>query len=117
MQKSLTSNPAQRPRQPRKPKAEHLCMTYPDLPETDHPAFWLAAYLRDLAETSALDQLCKRSHASRGPGTDNITQLALYGARTSKRDETRASAARTQDAGMLLYAWPGTKFFDSAKPQ
>ncbi len=107
--------PPRRP--PRKPKAEHLSMPYPKSPGTHHPAFWLAAYFRDLAETAALDQLCKRSHAKRGPGTDNVTQLALYGARTKQTDETSASAARTRDDGMLLYAWSGTRYFEACPDQ
>lgn len=117
MQKSLTTRPQQRPRQPRKPQAEHLSMAYPKSPGSSHPAFWLAAYLRDLAETTALQQLCKDSHSSQGPGTDRVSQLALYGALNKQRDETRVSAAHTRDDGMLLYAWPGTKFFDSVKLQ
>ena len=113
MQKSLTSTAAQRPRQPRKPKAEHLCMTYPDWPYSNHPHYWLAVYLRGLAEQAAMRALYMRLHTK----TDHITEHAACRALTELESKTEISAKYTLDDGLLLYAWPGTKFFDSAKPQ
>lgn len=109
---SLAPNPAQRPRQLRKPKAEYLCMAYPEHPATTNPAYWLAAYLRDLAHHAALQALEKRSFGRKGPGTDPITQLAITSAVLTQHDELKKMAKLTKESGLLLYAWPGTSFFN-----
>lgn len=119
MQKSpiATPNLPKRPRQPRKPKAEHLCMTFPDWIETTHPGFWLAAFLIDLTEQLALTTLFYAVNTPKGPKVERITEMAINSAATHFASRIVQSAEYTRDDGMLLYAWPGTKFFDGTKPQ
>ena len=89
------------------PKAEHLSMAHPDLPDTSHPHFWLAAYLADLAERVAIEHLQKKMRFK----VDSLTNLGLHGADTLYRDTIRQSAQYVRNNGLLLYAWPGTKLF------
>lgn len=104
--------PPRRP--PRKPKAEHLCMAFPRLPDPDNKNFWLAAYLIDLAHCVALEGLATKMNAIGGLKSDQVTRSATYMAATLTREKARNSAKYTQEDGMLLYAWPGTTFFDAA---
>lgn len=103
------------PRRPfRKPKAEHLCMAFPRLPGPDNKNFWLAAYLIDLAHCVALEGLATKLEAIGDPKSDQVTRSATYMAATLTQEKARKSAKYTQEDGMLLYAWPGTTFFDAA---
>lgn len=96
-------NPARR----RPPKAEHLSMAHPDLPDVGHPHFWLAAYLADLAERVAIEHLQKKMRFK----VDSLTNLGLHGADSLYRYNIHQSAQYVRDHGLLLYAWPGTKLF------
>ncbi|MCO5338277.1 hypothetical protein [Delftia tsuruhatensis] len=102
--------PPRRP--PRQPKAEHLCMAYPVAPEIEHKSYWLAVYLQDLAEYAAMDALAAKFNAFKGIKTDRITQLASYSATNLLQEKLWGSARYTQEEGLLLYAWPGTTYFD-----
>lgn len=106
---ATTPKPATK--RPRRPKAEHLGMAYPDLPSTSHPLFWLAAYLRDAAEEVALEHLVYTVHSK----ADQITKMVLAGSQGCARDSTEKTAAYPRDAGLLLYAWPGTTAFDTTR--
>ena len=95
------------PRRPlRKPKAEHLCMAFPRLPDPDKKNFWLAAYLIDLAHCVALEGLATKLEAIGAPKSDQVTRSATYMAATLTQEKARKSAKYTQEDGMLLYAWP-----------
>ncbi|MEN2430907.1 hypothetical protein [Comamonas sp. F1-6] len=95
------------PARRRAPKGEHLSMAHPDLPDTSHPHFWLAAYLADLAEKVAIEHLRKKICMK----VDSLTHLALNGADTLYYCNIHKSAQYVRDHGLLLYAWPGTKLF------
>ncbi len=95
------------PTRRRAPKAEHLSMAHPDLPGVEHPHFWLAAYLADLAERVAIEHLQKKLRFK----VDKLTNLGLHGADSLYRDTIRRSAQYVRNNGLLLYAWPGTKLF------
>ena len=95
------------PARRRAPKAEHLSMAYPDLPHIDHPHFWLAAYLADLAERVAIEHLQIKMCFK----VDRLTNRALHAADTLYHCDLLRSARHVRDAGLLLYAWPGTKLF------
>ncbi|KFJ08506.1 hypothetical protein DR66_5979 [Delftia acidovorans] len=105
------ATPSRRPL--RKPKAEHLCMAYPDWLETSHPNFWLSAYLIDLAEQVAMKALYDKLNTTKGPKVDRITEMAANSASIQLWDKMAQSARHTRDSGLLLYAWPGTTFFDA----
>ena len=95
------------PTRRRAPKAEHLSMAHPDLPPKEHPHFWVAAYLADLAERVAIDHLQKKMYSK----VDSVTNRALSGAYTLYYCSLLQSAQHVLDHGLLLYAWPGTKLF------
>ena len=88
-------------------------MVYPDLPDTCHKSFWLAAYLQDLAQHAAISELAASFYSLKGRKTDYVTHLAAYTAASLFLEKLRDTARYTQKDGMLLYAWPGTTFFDS----
>lgn len=98
-------------KRPRQPKAEHLGMVYPELPKTNDRLFWLAHYLRNAAEESSLNHLAQKICSK----ADAITRMALAGSQIQAIQTTRISAKYTLDAGLLLYAWPGTTVFDTAR--
>ena len=98
----------------RKPKPEHLCMVYPKLPDTCHKSFWLAAYLQDLAKHAAIKELAANFNSHKGQKTDHVTHLAAHTAANLLLEKLRDTAKYTKEDGMLLYAWPGTTFFDAA---
>lgn len=110
-----TAAPSRRPF--RKPKPEHLCMLYPDWIETSHPDFWLAAFLVDLTEHAALTALYYEINTPKGPKVDRITEMAINSASVHHTRRIAESAEYTRDAGQLLYAWPGTKFFSGTRQQ
>lgn len=107
-----TAAPSRRPF--RKPKAEHLCMAYPKLPDTCHKSFWLAAYLQDLAEHAAMKELAAQFNTPKGHKTDHVTQLAAYNATVLIQAKLKETLKYAKDDGMLLFAWPGTTFFEAA---
>ena len=94
------------PARRRPPKAEHLSMQYPELTSSDHPHFWVAAYLRDLANLVALHHLNLKLRK-----LDKVTNLALCSSEQRLTDEANNSLRSAQKDGLLLYAWPETKLF------
>lgn len=82
-------------------------MQYPDLPSGDRHHFWVAAYLRDLAEIVALHHLTLKLHEK----LDEVTKLALISSGQRLTDEANNSLRNARSDGLLLYAWPGTKLF------
>ncbi|MEN2387974.1 hypothetical protein [Comamonas sp. A7-5] len=88
------------------PKAEHLSMQYPELTSSDHPHFWVAAYLRDLANYVALHHLNLKLRK-----LDKVTAYALFSSEQRLTDEVNNSLRSARKDGLLLYAWPGTKLF------
>lgn len=95
------------PTRRRAPKAEHLSMQFPELTSGDHPHFWVAAYLRDLANLVALQHLSLKLYGK----LDKVTNLALCGSEQRLTDEVNNSLRSARHDGLLLYAWPGTKLF------
>jgi len=104
-----TTAPTERkaPTRQRAPKAEHLSMAHPDLPHTEHPHFWVATYLADLAEQVALEHLRRKIR----PKVDKLTFDALWTSDTFYFVRINQSAEFVRKEGLLLYAWPGTKLF------
>lgn len=85
-------------------------LPFPDLAPSagDQRAFWLSAWLRDLAKYEALEH---HYHAIlRKRSSDRV--FALTSAMSSSclhlRKEGRESLQELKQAGGLLFAWPGT---------
>ncbi len=95
------------PTRSRRPKAEHLSMAHPTLPSVNHPHFWVAAHLRNLAERVALEHLRDTMYIK----LDDITAHAMYAADHLMEHKIERSTQHVHRAGQLLYAWPGTKLF------
>lgn len=87
-------------------------MDYPNLPATESKSFWLAVYLQDLAEYAAMKALAEKFNSFKGRKTDLVTQFASYSAMNLLQEKLRGSARYTKEEGLLLYAWPGTSYFD-----
>lgn len=74
---------------------------YPEVPPVHQTGpFWLALYFRDLAENAA--QECDGHYT-----TDHWSACALLS------NAGYAALDEAMHSGMLLYAWPGTTFFDT----
>jgi hypothetical protein len=85
-------------------------IAYPELPKTPaddptvtHAMFWRAAWLRDLAEHTALERLVAKLHGLKG--TDYVTLRALYSALQHSEKEVKDSFRELVQYGGLLYAW------------
>lgn len=78
---------------------------YPELLPSENRLFWVAAYLRDVAELDALRALYEKSFSSRG---NAIQSYALSDAVLLKRDSLRKSVRYAAQEGTLLFAFPGT---------
>ncbi len=83
---------------------------YPDLPNSDNPFFWLAAFLRDLAEWDELKTLRDKSYGRRR--CSHVLQCALGSAATAKMQEASQSLRYATADGLLLCAFPGTTVLD-----
>lgn len=97
-------------RPPRKPKAEHLSIPYPDLPEAPCKGFWLASYFQNLAEFIALSKIIEDFHKK--CSHDEVSSLALHGASLNAQYHLNKAAEHTRASGMILYAWPNSTYFD-----
>lgn len=115
-----TNTPAQRKPRARKPVPEHLQITTgAPAPRTGDPHFWLHHYLHDLKKQIALSTHLQKEYL-RAPRMDEITHLALISAHLALISAQRAlttdaheSLRQAQQAGLLLYCWPGTRFYHS----
>lgn len=94
-------------RAPRAHKAEKPL--YPELPNTDHPGFWLAAFFRDMAELDCLDKL--HSSLYRRSNVDRVTCTAISGAIGHARQELATAAGYVKDEGLLPFAHQHTTYF------
>ena len=85
---------------------------YPDLPSIDHRLFWLAAYLRGIAEADALDAL--HTEAIRRKRS-RVTSYALCGAHFAAKDKAKTTAEHTRGDGLILFAHPATTIFSQQR--
>lgn len=97
------SQPSQRRRTPA------AAPPYPPLPDTCHPLFSLAAYIRDLAEWQTLDSLTTEAYRR---GRSHLVRHTLIGAEMRAADKARESGRRVRDEGLILFAHQHTTALD-----
>lgn len=85
---------------------------YPDFPKVGHRLFWLAAYLRGIAEADALDAL--HTEAIRRKRSI-VACHALSMANIAARDSVKTEAEYTRRDGLLLFAHNDTTVFTASK--
>jgi hypothetical protein len=91
-------------------KARTKAPVYPDLPQTSHKGFWLAALLRDQAEMHELEQLITKAYAKFNGNKPR--NMALMGAHGHQQRELNESARNAQEFGLLPFAHAHTTYFD-----
>ncbi len=113
MTATATHTPTQRKPRARKPVPEHLQITTKESsPRAGDLHFWLHHYLHDLKMQIALSTHHEKEYL-RAPRTDVITHLALISAKRALATDAHESLRQAQQAGLLLYCWPGTSFYHS----
>lgn len=84
---------------------------YPKGPETDHPHFWLAHYLRDAAEFEAFQahylKVGAKSHWVNTPLLNALSETSWR-----KAEEVSKAARQVQADGLLPFAWSHTRVLD-----
>lgn len=95
----------------RKPPA--VKAPYPELPDSESKAFWLAAYLCYQAE---LEQLRKITEAKGFWRKNSALQHAIYGAIRHQHDEIKLALGYTVQEGLLPFAHAHTTYFDQQVP-
>jgi hypothetical protein len=84
-------------------------LAYPKLLSSDHRLFWLAAYLRDLAEAQALyDLYIEVTRRKRS----EVVRYATIGAWGHARNEACCIADHVLRDGLILFAHPATTALD-----
>lgn len=81
---------------------------YPELPETSHRLFWLAAYLRRLAEFDAITAIFQEARARK---RSHVACMALSAAVNHALDDAVRILEHTRRDGHLLFAHAHTTVF------
>ena len=113
MTATATHTSTQRKPRARKPVPEHLQITCKaSRPRPGDPHYWLHHYLHALKKQIALSTHLQKEYL-RAPRMDEITHIALISAQRALTTDAHESLRQAQQAGLLLYCWPGTSFYHS----
>lgn len=99
-------------RPPARAKLPHQELPRPHLGpyvQTDGP-FWLAAYMISTGDWLALVRHIETS--TKRADVDAVTNHALRMSEILLREDMERQLKNAKATGMLLYAWPGTTYFD-----
>lgn len=94
----------------RRTRNAHKPAVFPNLPSTDHPGFWLAAFLRDAAELDALKE--QRRLYNKKKSYCEITGRAFSSADYELRKIASHSLSYAVRDGLLPFAHAHTTYFD-----
>ncbi len=86
---------------------------YPQLPDTDHPGFWLAVFLREQAE---LDEVRKIQQSKGFYKKPEALQYAVHTSQRLMREQMKVSQGYLIEEGQLPFAHAHTTYFDQQVP-
>lgn len=83
----------------KQPPADTVGHPFPNLPESNHPLFWVAALLCDQAK---LIEFCKEARKFHGHSNQALSH-AMVTAENHLRQDVRDSARYAKNAGVILF--------------